>query len=381
MYSPFKRTLMLLDDVEGEKGAVNKESKEQAAEAAESRKTGHPPMSDLVPSTPDIQNAKDTLGLGDRLKKAEKEKKKPENQRGLSDDELEEVESTKDEEPEPEPETEEKGEDDEEEVDYATENEKLRKQMEATARMKMSEFGLDEFGFPSGQTQDQEISGKWKDGKFVADNPEHQPIVDRQLSQGKPPERRTQPQQPESAQFFEGAPQEDESTIKTAKIDLSDEQFDKITSNKTEFMKFMNQYGQKLLEYVDINVQRVTEPRLLQAQNQRAQALFAVQEFYGENPDLKPYKSVLALKARELQTKNPSWNMPKILEETEKAVRADLGLRKSNGTTSQKGGRKGGAFAGGGIQGRRTTRPGGRHADNPVAQGLAELDTEGKFFK
>lgn len=406
MISPFNPIVPLWDKDDGGSSGKGKNAARQSAEEAENAATGaHPPMEDLVPNQPSQETVEDALGLGDRLKQAS-QKKKPDNQRTLSEEEIQAAEGDDPEpeskppkqeppkqeepkkptQPEPKPAEEPEAEEDDD-TERADELVRLREQLEETAKMKLQTSGVD-FPFPAGPTQEDQISGKWVNGKFVADDPSKQPIIDQQMARQTQPQQPQQPSQPES--LFEGA-QPQQSQQQTQRLTLSDEKFQEITEDKSSFMQFMEDYGRALSERILVQVQRDTEPRILNATNQRIQAAQQVNDFYHQNPDLKPYRNVLALKAFQLQQQNPNWDLDKILKETEQSVRKDLqiGRNDNNSTNNQPQGgdgeqqsgrrRQNPKFAGGAITGRRRVPAGGRHG-SPVANELAEMDIEGKHF-
>jgi len=63
----------------------------------------------------------------------------------------------------------------------------------------------------------------------------------------------------------------------------------------------------------------------------------AAQEFYRENEDLIPHMKYVGYVSNELQSKNANWDLPTLLSETEKEVRARLKLPRSTTKTAQPG--------------------------------------------
>jgi hypothetical protein len=54
------------------------------------------------------------------------------------------------------------------------------------------------------------------------------------------------------------------------------------------------------------------------------------EDFYKNNPDLEPFKKVVATMFEEAASDHPDWPHSKLLEESEKRTREKLGLKKSN---------------------------------------------------
>lgn len=63
----------------------------------------------------------------------------------------------------------------------------------------------------------------------------------------------------------------------------------------------------------------------------------AAQEFYRENEDLIPHMKYVGYVSNELLSKNANWDLPTLLRETEKEVRARLKVPRSSGQTVQPG--------------------------------------------
>ena len=54
----------------------------------------------------------------------------------------------------------------------------------------------------------------------------------------------------------------------------------------------------------------------------------SVDDFYGDNEDLVDHKRIVALKAEKLGSENPDWSLNKLYDESGKATREALGLKK-----------------------------------------------------
>ena len=70
----------------------------------------------------------------------------------------------------------------------------------------------------------------------------------------------------------------------------------------------------------------------------------SVQSFYDENKDLLPHKKYVGFVSNEIASQHADWDLPKILEETEKEVRNRLKLAKvPQHIVGPSGGQNGGA--------------------------------------
>lgn len=68
----------------------------------------------------------------------------------------------------------------------------------------------------------------------------------------------------------------------------------------------------------------------------------AVQEFYGSNEDLVPYKKVVGQKAQEVASEHTDWTLDKVFEEAGMRARTQLALQKKALDQQSKGKEKGG---------------------------------------
>lgn len=55
-----------------------------------------------------------------------------------------------------------------------------------------------------------------------------------------------------------------------------------------------------------------------------------VTQFYQENADLKPYRKYVGFVTNKLQSEHPDWDLDKVMKETEKQVRVDMGRKKGS---------------------------------------------------
>ena len=112
---------------------------------------------------------------------------------------------------------------------------------------------------------------------------------------------------------------------------------DELTRNPDMFNKILNKVY-KLGSDASRSFQETTLKNIpdIVKSNVVAQATLKkkVDEFYGANKDLKPFRKAVAAVYEELASENPDWKLDKIFEETEKETRNRLELQKKAGATS-----------------------------------------------
>lgn len=225
-------------------------------------------------------------------------------------------------------------------------------------------------------SQDTPISGKMINGKFVPDDP------------AQAPQATTSTPHQEQTGFISGVRETADQKQTGKTLNLTDEVYQNILQDREAFGGFMNQVANLILDRLQQESLPKMHTTLDKTVNNKMQNFMTVHAFYADNPDLKQYKNMLSLTAAKVQADNPGRDINWILSETEKKVRQDLKLvkdAKGGGNQSSNAGggtrRNGAAFAGGGSKGRAHNPGGGRRSGNPVRNELAEMDTEGKFFK
>lgn len=120
----------------------------------------------------------------------------------------------------------------------------------------------------------------------------------------------------------------------------SEEVFDNV-------LKDANSFNALLTTVVNVAVERSLR-MVPQVANQLVDQQFvlraSVQSFYDENKDLLPHKKYVGFVSNEIASQHADWDLPKILEETEKEVRARLKLAKvPQHIVGPSGGQNGGA--------------------------------------
>lgn len=114
-------------------------------------------------------------------------------------------------------------------------------------------------------------------------------------------------------------------------ITLTQEEYDEAINSPAGFSKIMDKVRQRA------RVELLREiPQIVEKQVSAQLGLkLAVQQFYDLNKDLVPFRSVVALKVRELEMQHPDWGYDKIFQSLGKEVRTYLRLPSASGQASK----------------------------------------------
>lgn len=168
------------------------------------------------------------------------------------------------------------------------------------------------------RNQLEKVSG----GKKVASKSESEKEQDNE-QEDRPKDPRGAREQPSKQEIQEEAEELDIEQI------VSPEEFEEIQTDPKKF----NQVLAKVYKAAEANArQKVMQdvPQLVQKTASR-QATYqtAVQNFYDDNPDLKPFKKFVSVTMNEVAAENPDMNLEDMLQETAKRARKNLALASS----------------------------------------------------
>jgi len=107
-------------------------------------------------------------------------------------------------------------------------------------------------------------------------------------------------------------------------ITLSEEDYNSALQDKSSFNKVMNDVASVAQQQT---VQKLI-PAINQLVTQQISLNNTVNDFYADNPDLKPFKQMVSLVAQSIQSKNPDRGFVEILKETETVLRDKMKLKK-----------------------------------------------------
>jgi hypothetical protein len=107
----------------------------------------------------------------------------------------------------------------------------------------------------------------------------------------------------------------------TIEILGEDESLDDVLNDRESFVRWAQGFAQRVIQSgtqaYATRLPGVVAPQVRQIIDLNR----AVDEFYSENEDLKPVRSTVGAIGRDLATKHPDWNLPKLFEESGKRAR------------------------------------------------------------
>ena len=109
-----------------------------------------------------------------------------------------------------------------------------------------------------------------------------------------------------------------------------DNAFDEVMKSSDSFNTFLT----SVLNFTTERILRMVPQVATQYVEQQLNYKTAAQEFYQANEDLIPHKKYVGFVSNELLAQHADWDLPKLLQETEKTVRERLKIQKAAGAAS-----------------------------------------------
>jgi len=130
----------------------------------------------------------------------------------------------------------------------------------------------------------------------------------------------TQPATPTEPQPTAQQPQQPQPKVEGKKLEITDDTYRELMESKESFLKYSN-------DLLEVGEQRSMQ-RVLPMVNELVQQQFTlytiVNDFYADNPDLRPYRQIVSFLASQYATKNPDKDYVSVLTEVEKVAREKL---------------------------------------------------------
>lgn len=111
--------------------------------------------------------------------------------------------------------------------------------------------------------------------------------------------------------------------------DMSDDDFDRITTSKKAFTDFLSKFGDKLIAKSSESTLRTVPDVINKSIKRQSRLNNAITDFYDKNPDLKSHAKYVGYMFTQKQSENPDKDLDTLFNETEKEVRKNLQLNKT----------------------------------------------------